>query len=99
LEVGNSKTIPILSSQRYKKPLLFISFISLITISYLMAGYSRLYHSEFISDINFPDESKVKPFENIQKAWRIKNIGFYDWENLEMQRIGSTDGDGLISQS
>jgi hypothetical protein len=103
LEIDNSKktykTPPKLSLQKYKRPLSIIFFISFISISYLMSGYTRLFHSEFISDINFPDGSKVKPYENIQKSWRIKNIGFFDWENLEMQRIGTADGDGLIKSS
>ncbi len=93
------KTTTNFSFQKYNKPLPWIFLICLISIIYFISGYSRLYHSEFISDINFPDESKVMPNENIQKTWRIKNIGFFDWEDLEMQRIGSTDGAGLISSA
>jgi hypothetical protein len=86
-------------SRKSKILLLFIFLPSLVTVGYFLSKYNRLFHSEFVSDINFPDESKVKPNENIQKTWRIKNIGFLDWKDLQMQRVGTTNGDGLINSS
>ena len=37
-------------------------------------------NSEYIADITYPDNSEVKPGEDFQKVWRVKNSGTCTWD-------------------
>ncbi|TAA73940.1 MAG: Ig-like domain-containing protein [Candidatus Electronema aureum] len=56
----------------------------------------RAYEAKFINDINYPDGSAVMTKETFIKRWSVQNIGSAAWDNLYIQRIGVSDGEGLL---
>jgi hypothetical protein len=38
-------------------------------------------NASFISDVTFPNQSKVPPLEVFTKIWRVRNSGTCDWDN------------------
>lgn len=45
------------------------------------------YQSRFVYDETYPDGSRVDPGEEIEKTWRLQNIGDCDWVNGKYQLV------------
>ncbi|CAA6815206.1 MAG: Unknown protein [uncultured Sulfurovum sp.] len=78
---------------------LIITFFIIGFTSFYLYYKKNEYKSRYIKDVNLPDNKQVKPNESLHKKWVIQNIGLTDWNNLEMERVGTSEGDGLIKST
>jgi hypothetical protein len=49
--------------------------------------------AEFVSDVNFPDNSTIKPGESFVKTWRLRNAGSCTWTTA--YNVVFTGGDAM----
>lgn len=45
------------------------------------------YQSRFVYDETYPDGTRVDPSEEIEKTWRLQNVGECDWVNGKYQLV------------
>jgi hypothetical protein len=50
------------------------------------------YDSDFVADVNVPDNQAFRAGETFTKTWRLRNSGTCAWENVRLVQIGEING-------
>lgn len=51
--------------------------------------------STFVADVTVPDETIMRPYEEFEKIWRIRNSGTVPWIGRWLARRGAPSGHGI----